>query len=169
MARSTAEDKMSRIGKGDLAVKRKPLRTDQQSNKLRWRSVLPKELQQITLSEYRKMDICCPGCCGTTDAKCDVCDGCGYVCPVCTGWPRKLKHYLPTGAILTDPCLTCGYDASSGWEYSADRELAAVERYLDDWVNGRATSRFVTHQKEIEAARAESEAARRERRVWKAG
>lgn len=126
-------------------------------------------LRELAVTDYRLLDIACPGC-GGLDAKCPVCEGAGYVCPVCTGEPRKLKHKREDGSIFLLPCMTCGYDSTEGWEYSTEKELTAVESYIQQWVEGRASSRAVKRQKENERIRAETlERQQRETRRWRAG
>lgn len=64
-------------------------------------------------------------------------------------------------------CYDCGLQMSDGWTFDVDRLRMSIDRYMDDWIHGRAIDEELTRRIEDEKLRKEAETHSR-RGIWKA-
>lgn len=163
---------MERIDKilGKVASRRTPqaINAANETFVIHWRKLHP-YLAEFDIKEFWRMRISCPRC-WAKDDDCDVCGGSGAVCPTCRGAGLLARHRYQTSSKLL-PCYDCGLHMSEGWVFDMDRLRTSIERYLDDWVNGRAIDEGLTRRKADEVLRKEAEANRppRDKEEWKHG
>jgi hypothetical protein len=65
-------------------------------------------------------------------------------------------------------CNGCGLGMSDGWTFDVGRLRQSIDAYLYDYVQGRTIDEELTRSKADERERAEWEAIRPRRSVWKA-
>lgn len=125
-------------------------------------------LKDLPRIEFFKLQVCCPECMAKKSS-CFACGGSGLVCPTCRGARYLAKHREGDGSLMLR-CYDCGFDTSQGWEYDPDKEMRAIERWLEDWKAGIATTTEATRRAETERVRLENaKNPTQPRRVWKHG
>jgi hypothetical protein len=130
-----------------------------------WRNVHP-ALRELSLLEFRQLRICCPYCRGSLSG-CAWCNGTGLCCPHCTGLGFVGIPHQGTASERV-PCPTCHLDMSDGPVFDKSKCMLAIDRWIDDWLNGRAIDYELTRRKEIEEIRKQNEANPKPRRgLWK--
>lgn len=64
-------------------------------------------------------------------------------------------------------CHDCGLHMSDGWQFDVGRLRMSIDRYMDDWVHGRAVDEELTRRMQDEELRKVAAATPR-RGIWKA-
>lgn len=122
----------------------------------------------MNIGNFRHMKICCPECNGLP-AGCESCGETGLCCPTCNG-AGKVAKLRPTRVSEIVLCPTCQLEMSTGAEYNDIAVDIAIDRYIDDWFEGRIADPVLTHRKLAEAGREEREREGPQRgRLWKHG